>query len=306
MKTEKRHKILIVDDCKSNIDILLAHLCDAYDIIPARSGQTALDIVEKTDIDLILLDIIMPEMDGYEVCRQLKKMDSSKNIPVIFITVETDEDAIERAYDSGGSDYVSKPFKPKELLALIRRELQVHELIKDLEESKRELKILAATDPLTGLHNRRSFLDFSSHILGLAKREQTDLSLLMLDIDHFKRINDSWGHDVGDEVIKAVAAILKTSLRQNDIVCRHGGEEFVVLLPQTPLAGASALAEKIRREIESFSHTLNNGGILQCTISIGVTQVDPQRDMDLKPTLKRADMALYLAKDGGRNRVVSI
>lgn len=300
----QRCKILAVDDTKSNIAILLEHLSNDYDVIPALSGKKALDIAARKPIDLILLDIMMPEMDGYEVCTLLKTNNATKDIPVIFITAATGEDAIEKAYDAGGIDYVIKPFRPKELLARIKRELQLQQLIRELESSREELRVLAATDAMTKLYNRRSFTNIASHLIGQAKRNKEMVSLLMVDIDKFKRINDTYGHDIGDQVIIAIASNLKKRLRKGDVIARYGGEEFVILLPDTPIDGACRLAEEIRERIEDFVFEMTPGGEVQLTISIGATLVDAQKEVNLEPALKRADIALYQAKEGGRNRLV--
>ena len=286
--------ILIVDDTVENLDILAA-LLKEYDIIDATSGEDALDILEEDDsIDLILLDIMMPEMDGFEVCQKIKQNPKTKDIPIIFITAKTDENSIEKAYDIGGADYVTKPFKPKELLARVKRELELQDL-------QTELKLLASTDSMTKLYNRRYFTKTSKHILDLAKRENQDISLIMLDIDKFKTINDTYGHDVGDEVIISLANELISTQRSSDVVCRFGGEEFVILLPNTPIEGAVHTAENIRKNIENIILEINNKQI-SFTVSIGVSSIK-QDETNIEKALKRADEALYSAKENGRNKV---
>lgn len=302
---ENRYTILAVDDTKSNIEILLRHLGKRYNIIPALSGQKALDIAQKKQIDLILLDIVMPGLDGYGVCTLLKENEFTRAIPVIFITAQTGEDAIEKAYDAGGIDYVTKPFRPRELLARIKRELTLQQLIKDLQASKEELRILATTDPMTKLYNRRSFANICANLLAQSKRQAQDMALLMIDIDKFKTINDAHGHDVGDTVIITMAETLRSMSRKGDIVCRYGGEEFVLLLPNTPIGGACTLGEKIRQHIEALIVHTESGGQLHFTASIGAAQVDVQAEKNLEPALKRADIALYQAKEGGRNQLVT-
>ena len=289
-------KILVVDDTETNIEILLELLGETYDVFVALEGQTALDIAQEVVPDLILLDIMMPFMDGYEVCEKLKENDLTKDIHILFITAKTDEDSIEKAYDVGGSDYVTKPFKPKELLARVNRELQLQEL-------QSELKLLASTDPLTKLYNRRHFCKVSDHILDLAKRDKKELSVLMLDIDKFKSINDTYGHKVGDDVIIKLADKLKECQRKSDIICRYGGEEFLVLLPETSLEGAVTAAKNIREEIEKVSIGLDLGTNLRFTVSIGVSNVYIEKEDSLESAIKRADEALYEAKKSGRNRV---
>jgi diguanylate cyclase (GGDEF)-like protein len=296
-------KILVVDDTRINIEILNELLGDKYNVLSALDGEFALEIAHDDTPDLILLDIMMPEMNGYEVCRRLKEDKATRDIPVIFITAITDEEAIERAYDMGGVDYVIKPFRPKELLARVKRELELHRYIMELKESKDKLKLLASTDPMTNLYNRRYFSGTSKHILELAKRNSTDLSIIMFDLDNFKNINDIYGHAIGDSVIVAFANILKTHQRTSDIICRFGGEEFVVLLPETNLKGALVVAEKIRVELESTEILLDSDRSIQLTVSAGVTDINVSKEADIEASIRRSDEALYIAKNSGRNRV---
>jgi diguanylate cyclase (GGDEF)-like protein len=240
----------------------------------------------------------MPEMDGYEVCTKLKSDPATKDIPVIFITAKIDDDSIEKAYEVGGSDYITKPFRPKEVLARVKMQLQ----IKKYED---ELKLLASTDPITKLYNRRYFSQISAHSLDLAKRENKDISLIMLDIDKFKNVNDTYGHKVGDDVIIALANQLIKNQRKSDISCRFGGEEFVVLLSNTSLNGAKILAEKLREAIESLQISIADNQIVKFTVSLGISQIDIKNEINIEAGLKRADDALYVAKESGRNKTCS-
>ena len=288
-------RILIVDDTFENLDIL-GELLDSYEIVDAINGKDALEILEEETVDLILLDIMMPGMDGYEVCKKIKINSSVKDIPVMFITANTDEDSIEKAYDVGGIDYVTKPFKPKELLARVKRELQLQEL-------QTELKLLASTDSMTKLYNRRYFAKMSEHILHLSKRQKNDLSIIMIDIDKFKNVNDTYGHQVGDNVLVHLANILIENQRKSDVICRYGGEEFVILLPSTTIDGALNVAEKLRGDVESLTiHPLASQD-LKFTISLGLSVVDIENETNIENALKRADDALYEAKKSGRNKV---
>ncbi len=287
--------ILVVDDTVSNLDIL-ENILDKYDVMDATNGEDALQIVNEEKIDLILLDIMMPDMDGYEVCERLKENLDTKDIPIIFITAKTDEESIEKAYDVGGSDYITKPFRPKELLARINRELKLQDL-------QNELKLLASTDPMTKLYNRRYFTKTAEHIFEISKRDNKPLSNIMLDIDKFKNVNDTYGHKVGDEVIIAFANTLMKDQRKSDVSCRYGGEEFVILLPNTSLEGASIVAQKIREDIETLVLKLISNEDLKFTISLGVSIVNIEKEKNIELALKRADDALYEAKESGRNRV---
>jgi len=295
--------ILVVDDTESNIDILVELLGDDYEVMVSLDGEGALEIAQEDDIDLILLDIMMPEMDGYEVCNRLKEKEKTKHIPIIFLTAKSDEDSIEKAYDVGGTDYVTKPFRPKELLARVKKELTMQKLIQDLQQTQKELQELSVTDPMTKLYNRRYFSDLSLELVELTKRNNHELSLIMLDIDKFKNVNDTYGHDVGDEVIVDLATTLANEKRKTDIAFRIGGEEFVLLLPNTSSDGAEILAQKIRKIIESSAVNLDDNQQLKYTISLGVSIFNINKDIDLQSVVKRADEALYEAKETGRNKV---
>ncbi len=291
----KNKTILVVDDTIANLDILVGLLSE-YDVIDTASGREALDIVEEEKVDLILLDIMMPNIDGYEVCQKLKSNANTKDIPVVFITAKTDEESIERAYSAGGSDYVTKPFRPKELLARINRELQ-------LKSYQEELKLLASTDPMTKLYNRRYFNEIAKNILEVERRNESELSLMILDIDKFKNINDTYGHNMGDEVIIFISDILRKNQRASDVICRYGGEEFVILLPETSLKNAVLVAEKIRKRIAVSMVGAGGEESFSVRVSIGVSQIDILNEHDIEAALKRADKALYEAKSFGRNRV---
>jgi diguanylate cyclase (GGDEF)-like protein len=293
--TMQNNTILIVDDTITNLDIL-NDLLEDYDVIDTTNGKDALEIVNEEKVDLILLDIMMPEMDGYEVCKKLKANPDTHDIPVIFITAKTDEDSIEKAYDVGGSDYISKPFKVKELLARVKRELKLQAL-------QKELKLLASIDPMTQLYNRRHFANISQHYLSLAKRDNHEISIIMLDIDKFKNVNDTYGHQIGDEVIISLAQLLKKNIRKSDIVCRYGGEEFVVMLPNTKLDQARVVAEEIRKNTQDLRIPIETKKEINFTISLGVSSIHLDKENALEDALKRADDALYNAKELGRNRV---
>lgn len=287
--------VLIVDDTVANLDIVSDFLRD-YDVIASSSGNEALDIVQREKIDLILLDIMMPQLDGYEVCKILKSSKKTKDIPVIFLTSKSDEESIELAYDIGGIDFVTKPFKPKELLAKVKRELY----LQDLQE---DLKLLASIDPLTRLYNRRYFTQTANSILDLAQRNQTKTSVILLDIDKFKKVNDTYGHKAGDDALVALASNLLSFSRKSDVISRWGGEEFVLLLPNTDINGALIIAEKIRKIVQDSVVSLEDGQTLQFTVSLGTSEFNPQTDSNIEASINRSDEALYRAKKSGRNRV---
>ena len=283
--------ILIVDDNENNIDVLMEFL-ESYEVLVSLSGEQALELLKSQTVDLVLLDVMMPHMDGYEVCTQLKNNPKTASIPVIFITAKHDPDSIEKAFDVGGSDYISKPFKPKELQARVRTQIELKRLIQ-------ELTVLATKDTMTHLWNRRSFFQKAQEALTQAKQHATPLCAMMLDLDHFKRINDTYGHDVGDEVIRTFAHTAQEILdTQEAVFGRIGGEEFALIVPME-LHTCAALAEQIRTAVASIEHikTLSIG----FTVSIGIALWDNQEDVDT--LLKRADEKLYSIKKGTRNAV---
>ena len=291
MKTKST--ILIVDDIDTNIDILLELLGEKYDVLVAVDGKTALDIASKEKIDLILLDIMMPEMDGYEVCERLKSSEETHNIPVLFITAKTDEDSIEKAYDIGGSDYITKPFKPRELLARIKTQLQLRKLINNLD-------FIATHDEMTGIYNRRQFFNLASKRF---KETKKNLYAVMVDIDKFKEVNDKYGHSIGDEVIKIVTKTIADSISKDAIFGRIGGEEFALVCNAESKATVMKNIESMREKIEKLEVKAHNGEIVKFTISEGVSKAKV-KTKNLDELLKEADIALYEAKGSGRNKVI--
>ncbi len=285
--------ILVVDDTETNIDILLELLSDKYDVVVAINGRSAFDALEDNEVDLILLDIMMPEIDGYDVCLRLKTGEDSKNIPVIFITAKDDEESIEKAYAAGGDDYVSKPFKPLELLARIKIQLKLKELIN-------HLNYISSYDEMTGIYNRRKFFE-----LGEKKFEQSEdeLYAVMIDIDKFKNINDSYGHPTGDKVIKLVAKTVSEHLTPDAVFGRLGGEEFAILCSCPFPKSISENIESIRAAVEELEILSDAGESIKLTISEGVAKRNSSIK-SLDELLRIADIALYEAKGLGRNRVI--
>ena len=295
-----RYKVLVVDDAELNIEILMSLLSAEYDILVALSGEEALEIIDSiTDVDLILLDVMMPGMDGFEVTKRLKSNDKTKDIPIVFVTAKTDEDTIEKAYDIGGSDYITKPVKPKELFVRVKKELKIKALIHNLEN-------IASTDHLTSLYNRRYFFSIVVDIVNLAKRDKKNISMLMLDIDKFKNINDTYGHQSGDEVIIHLSESLRMITRNSDIACRYGGEEFLILLPNTDADGALKIAEKIRKYVMESRSFLINKPLVNYTVSIGVHELNIFGNQNVEASINKVDQALYIAKKNGRNKSVVI
>ena len=290
---EDKTTILIVDDTETNIDILLELLGDEYDVLVALSGQSALEIVEDDKVDLILLDIMMPEMDGYEVCSILKSKSNTKDIPIVFITAKTDEDSIEKAYDVGGIDYVTKPFKPRELLARVKTQVELKVVIEHLE-------FLASYDEMTGIYNRRKFFSLANEKF---KNKQNDFYAIMVDIDKFKNINDKYGHSTGDKVIKMVTQTISNKITDEVIFGRIGGEEFALVCSSVSKEKVIETIESIREEVSQLEIIADDGSIIKVTISEGISKCSALSST-LDAVLKEADIALYEAKGSGRNRVI--
>lgn len=286
-------KILVVDDIPANVQILSIHLTDEkYEVLEANSGTVALEILRSESVDLILLDVMMPEMTGLDVLAEMKKDPQLENIPVILVTANADDSNVAEGLDMGAFDYIIKPYSLVVLLARVRAALREKER-QDL------LERWATTDPLTGLLNRRHFFELADRELHRAERTQSPISFIMLDIDNFKQVNDLHGHLVGDNTLVTLATLLVSQLRRVDFCCRFGGEEFVLCLPDTPKNGALEVAERIREALEPIKIPTNDG-TLQITISLGVTE--SKNDQKVEDTLRRADRALYRAKENGRNQ----
>lgn len=291
-------KILIVDDLPANIRILHEGLREEGEILFATSGEDALEIVARECPDLVLLDILMPGMDGYEVCRQLKSQAVSSDIPVIFITSLQEEDDETRGLAVGAIDYIIKPFRMPIIRARVRNHLEL----------KRRGDLLAGLsnrDGLTGIANRRSLDETLDRELNRAKRLKAWLSLVMVDIDHFKRFNDLYGHVAGDDCLRQVAtALYRTLRRAGDFVGRYGGEEFACVLPQTSEDEAVLLAKNMCAAVAALAIPHAASPVSETvTISLGVATMAPQLDSSSVDLLLAADQALYLAKKRGRNRV---
>ncbi len=293
-------RILVVDDIPANVEILSIHLTDeGYEVIKCLSGKETFEILNSTqgnpelEIDLILLDVMMPIMSGLEVLSQLKGSPQTMNIPVILVTANADEQNVAEGLDMGAFDYIIKPYSLLVLLARVRTALREKER-QDL------LERWATTDPLTELLNRRHFYELSDRELDRSQRLKSPLSFVMLDIDFFKKVNDQFGHLVGDTVLIILAKLLKEHLRSVDLCCRYGGEEFVICLPDTNQEGAHDVAERIRIAVSQESILASEDSELFISVSLGVaTGLEHEK---VEAILKRADVALYKAKDAGRNQ----
>ena len=296
MDETKKNSILIVDDEKTNLMVLTHLLSQEYAIYTAKDGHDAISKAGKLLPDIILLDIVMPEMDGYEVLAALKSSEETRNIPVIFITgLDSSEDE-EKGLVLKAADYISKPFRAAIVKLRVGNQIQIVNQLRTIER-------LSMIDQLTDLPNRRSFDNRLDLEWRRAIREKTPISLLMMDVDKFKVYNDTYGHQQGDVLLQMVAGVFKKTLkRPGDFAARWGGEEFAVLLSDSDKEGAARLAEEIRANVESAVIPYSDGSTTKVTISIGVNAECPTKESVLENFLSRADNALYKAKETGRNR----
>ena len=298
-------KVLLVDDTPANLNIL-GHMLQIGGLVVSAvpSGEVALNVVSKSKPDLILLDIMMPEMDGYEVCEKLKENCETREIPVIFISAMSEVKDIVKGFKIGGVDYIVKPFREEEVLARVRSQLSIKKLFLEKNALIEKLDSLSRIDPLTGISNRRDMMEKLENEQSRFERYGKSFSVIMCDIDHFKKVNDQYGHDFGDYALKEVAKLLKEQIRELDKLSRWGGEEFFIVLPETNLVGAVNVAEKMRESIESYSFEFG-GETLKISMSFGVS-CHGNAGVKLDDLLKEADQFLYKAKNQGRNTVVSI
>lgn len=295
--------IAIVDDDAAIRRLVRLFLTRAgFDAFECTTGEEAREVLNTQPWDLALLDRRLPDMDGVVLCQELKGNASFRARYIIMLTGEDEQEDKVEGLDLGADDYMTKPFQYPELLARIRAGKRIVDLQKELLESNRRLELLSITDGLTKLHNHRHFQDELARAFEESSRYQRPLSLAMIDIDFFKKINDTHGHAVGDEVLKCVADRYRESVRSTDLVARYGGEEFAVMMPETELPDACVFAEKIRNLIES-SDMETQAGIVKATISIGVATVPHSRIHGARDLIVAADKALYRAKRNGRNQV---
>ncbi|MCL2843907.1 MAG: diguanylate cyclase [Chitinivibrionia bacterium] len=295
IEKHERNRVLIIDDEKSNILALTNILSREYKVYVVIDSREAVETAERDLPDVILLDIIMPEMDGYGVIAALRKSEKTRDIPVIFITGLCDAESEEKGLILGAADYISKPFSPAIVRLRVANQMQ-------LANQFKIIKALSATDELTGIFNRRGFDSRLSLEWNRAKRDKTSLSILILDIDNFKKYNDTYGHLQGDAALITVAKILSQTLKRAiDFSARWGGEEFAVLLPDTDADGALNVAEKIRKKIEEVQILCKNGDITNITVSIGINIYTSPENMSIQEFIDGADKALYSVKRTTKN-----
>lgn len=304
-------RILVVDDHPDNIEIIEARLSSrGYLVERASNGQEALDLVRNEPPHLILCDVMMPVMDGYEVSRRIKNDEALPYIPIILVTArDSTADKIE-GLDAGADDYLTKPVNFPELEARVRSMLRIKQLQDQLDQKNRELELmnkrlrkLSITDGLTELFNHRHIHELLQEEFERSNRSGEPIAVAMLDLDHFKKVNDTYGHPTGDVILYETAQILRETAREIDMPGRYGGEEFIVILPNTVEDAAARFAERVRQRVNE--HVFRDEATeVRMTLSCGVASFPGEGIESPETLLKRADEALYRAKESGRNRMV--
>lgn len=302
----EEHKILVIDDNLENIKLtgnLLKQ--NGYEVLTALSGLQGIKIAIEKQPDLVLLDLMMPEIDGFETARRLKENPEISGIPIIFLTAKDINKFITKAFEVGGADYVMKPINSNELLARVRTQLALKARTDELEKAydmirnkNKELNELLITDGLTKLYTRGYLMKKIKEEKTRYKRYKASFTLIMCDIDHFKKVNDTYGHDAGDLILKEVSKLMQNASRAQDTIARWGGEEFMILLPETTMAEAYHVAERMLLELREKVYTYENEEI-SVTMSFGLAMYEPKESID--ELIKSVDEKLYEAKDSGRD-----
>jgi diguanylate cyclase (GGDEF)-like protein len=323
-----RETILIVDDNLTNSEVLFDFVSEAgFNVIVARDGESAIQKAESESPDIILLDVIMPGIDGFETCRRLKANPATQDIPVIFLTALSQTAVIIKGFELGAVDYIIKPTQQEIVLARVNTHLTIQKLRQNLQaqnqqlqqeiqqrqeaeaklqKANAQLKRLATLDSLTQVANRHRFDEYFNQVWRISRREQWVLSLLLCDVDYFKLYNDTKGHQAGDECLYKVAQAMKQVVkRPADLVARYGGEEFAVILPNTPAQGALQVAKFIQSKLIQLGLTHPRSPIKNSvTLSVGVSSTVPCHQTSPEALIAAADQALYQAKETGRDRAV--
>src|SRR6201995_113493 len=298
-------RILIIEDRPESVQWVASALAPANEVSSVDTFEETLVRVRGGDFDLIVVSLGMRGFDGLRLCSQLRSLPEGRNVPILVVVTDGDRRKLTQALEMGVNDYLTRPVDKNELVARVRTQLRKKRYADRLRHNVQLSLEMAITDQLTGLHNRRYMSRHLDNLISGAQKSAKPMTFLIMDIDHFKAVNDGHGHDVGDEVLKEFASRINANVRGIDLACRYGGEEFVVAMPDTDMAFATNIAERLRHSIETTPVKISRApGNLNITISIGIAKAEGENDT-AEQLLHRADQALYRAKRTGRNKVVS-
>lgn len=301
--TAEGGRIILIESDARQAERVRGYLSETNTVDVVSNPSDAVFKVSDGDYELALVSMALGDFDPLRVCSQIRTMEQARLLPIILIAEEQDRARVVRGLDLGVNDFIMRPVERNELAARVRTQIRRHRYANELRESVNNTMALAVTDELTGLYNRRYFERHLSIMLEKSREQTRDMAVMLLDMDFFKAVNDTHGHDVGDSVLKEFALRLRRNIRGVDLACRYGGEEFVVLMPDTDLRQAHGVAERVRSAVAEKGFEMAPGLTLQITISVGVSLSEGETDTP-DQVIKRADIALYRAKREGRNRVV--
>ena len=303
---KSRFPILLAEDDPASRKVLAKTLNKAgYEVVSVENGRKAWDLVNERFFPIVLTDWMMPEMNGLELCKAIREDTSNGYVYIVILTVNDCKDDIISGLDAGADDYLTKPLNYVELIARIKTGIRILELERSLKKANEEIKILSITDPMTGAYNHRHLARHLPAEIKRARRFKHALSLVLCDIDYFKKINDTFGHHIGDQVLKEFVKCIKGSIRDIDWMVRYGGEEFIIVVPETDVKGACILAERLRKVISQKVIKVNKNEI-HITTSFGVTGFvadTPDEKISFEAMINQADKYLLRAKQYGRNRI---
>jgi two-component system cell cycle response regulator len=297
-------RILIIEDRPESVQWFMSALTPANEVAAADSFEEALVRVRGGDFDLIVVSLGLRGFDGLRLCSQLRSLPEGRNVPILVLVSDGDKRKLNQALEMGVNDYLTRPVDKNELIARVRTQLRKKNYQDRLRHNVQLSLEMAITDQLTGLHNRRYMARHLDNLILSAQKSGKPLAFLIMDIDHFKSVNDTHGHDIGDEVLREFANRISANIRGIDLACRYGGEEFVVVMPDTDIDFACTIAERLRHSVETTPFEISRApNTLNVTISIGIASAQSEDD-NAESLLHRADQALYRAKREGRNRVI--
>ena len=301
--TTSAGSILVIDTDARHAERIKGYLTPEHKVDVLTQPADAVFQVTGAQYELVLIAMALDDFDPLRVCSQIRTLEHTRTLPIILMSDDVDKPRVVRALDLGVNDFISRPIERNELAARVRTQIRRHRYAQELRQSVNNTMALAVTDDMTGLYNRRYFDRHLGVMLGKAQAQDRDMAVMILDIDHFKSVNDTHGHDIGDAVLKEFSLRLKRNIRGVDLACRFGGEEFVVLMPDTDFRQAEAVAERVREAVAERGFEVGTTRPLAVTVSVGVTLHESLADTP-ETLIKRADVALYRAKREGRNRVV--